>query len=1236
MNTDSSKPKAAPPLESPDRVSRSSAGRQLYDSLCSQRFVSISQPSQHLWSGGRNGSTMSLPLRRISRDTNGNAFTSSSFSSSSSPSSSSPSSLRSCCSLSGADSPQDVDMTDVVTLTTEGNKMAAGVVVNVSPDNKQKEADDDDVSAGRDTPLTTEASEPNDNSVSVYLDAWNDNLTLSGDDRFHDDDSDDLSSTGRCGSDSNATEIPADDDDDDGGDDDDEECFVSVSSDMVVRRTSLTRTDWENLPSDGVSILGEFPSTTPAPLPCPSEGLEGQGCPCSGSTTTELQSQESGGPGLPDEEVPGLGSDLPPDLPVLQQPCREETELPDLYDLCVTPESGLQRSEVTEAPLTQETSPITPRTTGHVETKPDVRPAVSVTTRPTRAEVRRFPKQDLRNIKSKVQSRPAPASPKTTNHTPGKPPTANERKALSRKEDVKTDSVRRQRLAAGQVVKVAILRPVPKLRPNPNREPRVSNLSEQRRKVGLANQTCFSSSSSLGSDATGEGPQRTPEEAVQDLPVLNGEKVLLEGSTEVPQEGSTAGSKENNSHVTTNQVTVTKTPSEPRRDHAMKVSSKLGPSQGRARGAWGASCTVGPSPAPSSTTIPPGGEGGAAPRLPQAGASSAGKDGLSIGLGGSPLRGQQSQGIVKPRSTDRPSGLVPPGSMTSNPKPTANPGSAPARRRASKLPVKGLPTSLSSSSLGSVASETNIGTPPSRVPAPAPALSSIPGAPGVSQVEDRPSRSAVPPLGSARAPGSPPPHPPLELGRAPGLRTRAFSLQSRGSATGLRTPTLTNQIAAKNTPECLAETRLRQTQPPLPPPPWWTRAASGGRHPDPPPQPSRPAPRRRPSPPPPPRGRPRAPPAPPGLGLQGRGSGRCPRGRGAALGSRRKLLVQGNRRVEALAVVIQHLLSQREEALKQKKELSLELANLRDELVLSSQCCERLRVEGEEARCSLEERLQRGQQQQEQEQSALEERLRSFYQEEWDKMHLLYQEEGGRCRALLEHQMDELRRTQEAERQEQEVTHRKEMESLRQQYETSIQALRTSHQRDLEGLDRTLKDTEASLSERVRVLTEENQALAEKLRVEEETRRMLSDKSQKDSHTQYLERELESLRVVLEIRNTQLHQQDSKLMQLDKLMETNVKLEECLNKVQQENEDYRARMDKHAALSKQLSSEQVMLQQTLQKESKVNKRLSMENEELLWKLHNGDLASPRRLSPTSPFASPRNSASFTAPPLSPR
>lgn len=76
---------------------------------------------------------------------------------------------------------------------------------------------------------------------------------------------------------------------------------------------------------------------------------------------------------------------------------------------------------------------------------------------------------------------------------------------------------------------------------------------------------------------------------------------------------------------------------------------------------------------------------------------------------------------------------------------------------------------------------------------------------------------------------------------------------------------------------------------------------------------------------------------------------------------------------------------------------------------------------------------------------------------------------------------------------------------------------------------------------------------------------------------------------------------------------------------------------------RQLSTEQAVLQESLQKESKVNKRLSMENEELLWKLNNGDVVgSPRKVLPTSPshsfssLQSPRSSDLFSSPPVSPR
>ncbi|XP_054881138.1 microtubule-associated tumor suppressor 1 homolog A isoform X2 [Poeciliopsis prolifica] len=351
----------------------------------------------------------------------------------------------------------------------------------------------------------------------------------------------------------------------------------------------------------------------------------------------------------------------------------------------------------------------------------------------------------------------------------------------------------------------------------------------------------------------------------------------------------------------------------------------------------------------------------------------------------------------------------------------------------------------------------------------------------------------------------------------------------------------------------------------------------------------------------------------------------------------RRLLVQGNRKVEALAAVIQHLFSEREETLKKKKDLSSELEKLRAELAAAARRCQNLQAQREELRSTLEEALRRAQEQHQEELVQLENRLKSFYQAEWDKVHQLYQEEADKCRLLMEQQVEELRSRQEVEKKKQEESHSQKMEAVKQEYDTSIQELRRVQVTELEDLQKTLKETETSLAEKISLLSAENDDLSQKLRAEEERRqRILSDKSL-DSHTLYLEQELDSLKVVLEIKNQQLHQKEKKLMEMDKLVETNVRLEECLTKVQQENEDYKARMHKHAALSKQLSTEQAILQQTLQKESKVNKRLSMENEELLWKLHNGDLlGSPRRLTPPSPCGNGDSAHFPTAAPVSPR
>ncbi|XP_033871741.3 microtubule-associated tumor suppressor 1 homolog A-like isoform X3 [Acipenser ruthenus] len=351
------------------------------------------------------------------------------------------------------------------------------------------------------------------------------------------------------------------------------------------------------------------------------------------------------------------------------------------------------------------------------------------------------------------------------------------------------------------------------------------------------------------------------------------------------------------------------------------------------------------------------------------------------------------------------------------------------------------------------------------------------------------------------------------------------------------------------------------------------------------------------------------------------------------------LLATSNHRFEAITVVVQHILAEHEQALKQHKESSQELVNLHRELVNTATSCDKLEREKDELRTAFEAVLQKVQEQHQSELADLEERLKDFYLVEWEKVHEAYQEQAEKLKTQLQQQVNSLNSHHEAFRKELETSHSEKIAMLKQQYEASLEELKKSQEVEKDSLNESFKETEAALSEKIDELTSLNNSLNEKLKAEDDRRKALREKNQKDSHTLYLEQELESLKVVLDIKNEQLHQQNKKLMQMEKMVEKNIKLDECLKKVQQENEDFRARMDRHAALSRQLSTEQSVLQESLEKESKVNKRLSMENEELLWKLHNGDLCSPRKLSPSSPpmsFLSPRNSGVFNSPAVTPR
>ncbi|KAM9578791.1 microtubule-associated tumor suppressor 1 isoform 1-T3 [Guaruba guarouba] len=353
----------------------------------------------------------------------------------------------------------------------------------------------------------------------------------------------------------------------------------------------------------------------------------------------------------------------------------------------------------------------------------------------------------------------------------------------------------------------------------------------------------------------------------------------------------------------------------------------------------------------------------------------------------------------------------------------------------------------------------------------------------------------------------------------------------------------------------------------------------------------------------------------------------------------KRFLASSNQKFEALTVVIQHLQSEREEALKQRKELSQELVNLRGELVTTSAACEKLERDRNELQVAYEGFLQKLNEQHHNDLAELEERLKQFYTAECEKLQSICIEEAEKYKAQLQEQVDNLNITHENFKLELERSHSEKVEELKKEYESSFSELKSAHESEKKSLEDSFTEKQESLEKKIDELKCENDSLSEKLKLEEQKQVAKEKANLKNPQIMYLEQELESLKAVLEIKNEKLHQQDIKLMKMEKLLENNTILMDKLKKVQQENEELKARMDKHMELSRQLSTEQAVLQESLEKESKVNKRLSMENEELLWKLHNGDLCSPRKLSPSSPsvpLQSPRNSGNFSSPTVSPR
>ncbi|KAG8524847.1 Microtubule-associated tumor suppressor candidate 2 [Galemys pyrenaicus] len=404
-----------------------------------------------------------------------------------------------------------------------------------------------------------------------------------------------------------------------------------------------------------------------------------------------------------------------------------------------------------------------------------------------------------------------------------------------------------------------------------------------------------------------------------------------------------------------------------------------------------------------------------------------------------------------------------------------------------------------------------------------------------------------------------------------------------------------------------------------------------------------------------------------------------------------------------------------ESALVKEKELSIELANIRDEVAFNTAKCEKLQKEKEELERRFEDEVRRLGWQQQAELQELEEQLHLQFQAEM--AHLQEEHQAQLLRIRCQHQeqkqggcfssdaqdflrlssrqdilaeagqptltspqdlpVEDITASHEAALLEMENNHTVAIAILQDDHDHKVQELMSTHELEKKELEENFEKLRLSLQvnitnsnilvaslflftnikmlsaqravvqivtenhasspgcsictrpgwtlchyfqDQVDTLTFQSQSLRDRARRFEEALRKNTEEQLEVALApyQHLEEDMKSLKQVLEMKNQQIHQQEKKIIELEKLAEKNIILEEKIQVLQQQNEDLKARIDQNTVVTRQLSEENANLQEYVEKETQEKKRLSRTNEELLWKLQTGDPTSPIKLSPTSP------------------
>ncbi|XP_055933146.1 uncharacterized protein LOC129963103 isoform X3 [Argiope bruennichi] len=219
-----------------------------------------------------------------------------------------------------------------------------------------------------------------------------------------------------------------------------------------------------------------------------------------------------------------------------------------------------------------------------------------------------------------------------------------------------------------------------------------------------------------------------------------------------------------------------------------------------------------------------------------------------------------------------------------------------------------------------------------------------------------------------------------------------------------------------------------------------------------------------------------------------------------------------------------------------------------------------------------------------------------------------HQEEMNRLKSDHQLQIENLSSTFDATSQESITKHEAAVAELQQELISQREELQQLHVREI-------ADLEAKHAQSTKTLQEHIEQLQKKCAELKQHSMGMEDAMRKDTDTKLqwvtsrkvdLEKEVESLKAVLEMKNKELHTLRVQNLEMEKQLEELPLAREKIKMLQARAEDLEALMIEKTKLERKLSTENQQIRDTYERESKVNKRLSMENEELLWRIRQAE------------------------------